>query len=256
MKKFYSLIAVITATLSFGQGTIDFSNSTITSSYADGSFTDPNGILVSYVHSRNEGLGTNDNYSIDGKGIMLRRADEPSSVTFAIPNGVGEFQFQYRKAFTGGNVRALAVVVGGEEIGVTPEFGEGSGANAEVFTYLIPVQSNGNTNVTITYRSGFDPGNRQATIDNVKWSAFGTTLSTINYEEATKVLINTIWKDTASFITKNPAQIEILNTNGQLVKSFEINGNKNVNVSDLAPGVYIVTTTENGKSISTKVVKK
>lgn len=256
MKKIYSLIAVISATLAFGQGSIDFSNATATASYADGSFTAPNGVLVTYVHSRNEGLGTSDDYSIDGKGIMLRRADEPSSVTFAIPNGVGEFQFQYRKAFTGGNVRTLAVVVGGEEIGVTPAFGEGSGANAEVYTYMVPVQVNGATNVTITYPDGTAVGNRQATIDNVVWSAYNTTLSTINYEQASQALNNTVWKDVASFTTKGKAQVEIFNANGQLVKSFEVNGNKNVNVSDLTAGVYMVNTTENGKTISTKVVKK
>ena len=187
---------------------------------------------------------------------MLRRADEPSSVTFSIPNGVGEFQFQYRKAFTGVNVRALAVVVGNEEIGVTPEFGQGSGASSEIYTFTVPVQSNGNTDVKITYRDGFEIGNRQATIDNVKWSAYGTTLSTIDYEAAQKTLQNTVWSDIATFSSKSNAKVEIFNANGQLVKSFEVNGNKNVNVSDLAAGVYVVNTTEDGKLISTKVVKK
>ena len=255
MRKFYSLIAVLITAFCYAQGTVSFENSTITSSYADGSFQEGS-VTVTYVHSRNEGLGTTDNFSIQGKGIMLRRADEPSSVTFTIPNGVGEFQFQYRKAFTGGNVRALAVVVENEEIGVTPEFGEGSGANAEIYTYTVPVQSAGNTNVKITYRNGFDPGNRQATIDNVKWSAYGTTLSTINYEVAQKSLQNTVWSDVASFSSKSNAKVEIFNANGQLVKTFEVNGNKNVNVSDLAAGVYVVNTTEDGKLLSTKVVKK
>lgn len=254
MKKFYSLMAVLITSFSFAQGTVNFENSTITSSYADGSFQE-GPVTITYVHSRNEGLGSTDDYSIEGKGIMLRRADEPSSVTFTIPSGVGEFRFQYRKAFTGGSPRQLAVVVNGEEV-MTEVFGEGSGANATVYTYTTPIEVNGSVNVKITYPTDTATGNRQVTIDNLQWSAFGQTLSTIDYAQASKAIQNTIWTNTAVFSTKSNAKIEVFNTNGQLVKSFEVNGNKNVNVSDLAPGVYVVNSIENGKTVTTKVVKK
>ncbi|HAV03367.1 MAG TPA: hypothetical protein DCW95_09390, partial [Chryseobacterium sp.] len=105
MKKLYSLLAAISlAGFVSAQGAETFQTQTaLTSSYADGSFAgETSGVTVNFVHSRDEGLGTNDDYSINGKGIMLRRADEPSSVEFVIPNGVGTFTFKYRKAFTGG----------------------------------------------------------------------------------------------------------------------------------------------------------
>ncbi|HEY4538937.1 MAG TPA: T9SS type A sorting domain-containing protein, partial [Faecalibacter sp.] len=71
-----------------------------------------------------------------------------------------------------------------------------------------------------------------------------------------KAIQNTVWTNTAAFSTKANASVEVYNVNGQLVKSFEVNGNKNVNVSDLAAGVYVVKSTENGKTTTTKVVKK
>ena len=91
-------------------------------------------------------------------------------------------------------------------------------------------------------------------IDNIVITT--ETLGTANYADAAKAIKNTVWTNTAVFSTKGNSTVEVYNTNGQLVKSFEVNGNKSVNVSDLAAGVYVVKTTENGKSTSTKVVKK
>ena len=85
---------------------------------------------------------------------------------------------------------------------------------------------------------------------------YSENLGVADFAEAAKAIQNTVWTNTASFSTKSNAKVEVFNVNGQLVKSFEVNGNKNVNVSDLAAGVYIVNSTENGKSTSTKVVKK
>jgi hypothetical protein len=48
----------------------------------------------------------------------------------------------------------------------------------------------------------------------------------------------------------------VYNINGQLVKSFTVNGVQSVNVSDLTKGAYVVKTTSNGKTATQKVVKK
>lgn len=256
MKKFYSLVAVLAASLTFAQGGENFEAQTNLSlsgtNYDDGTLNavQTEGVTVNFVHSRDQG-----DYPIDGKGIMLRRSNEPSSVSFIIPNGVGEFQFQYRKAFTSTAPRTLVVAVNGEEVATTEEFGSGSGEQTQVYTLKVPVEVEGQVTITITYPSNLADGNRQLTIDNVLWSAKGEVLSTVNVE-ATKSIQNTVWTNTAVFSTKGNASVEVYNVNGQLVKSFEVNGNKNVNVSDLAAGVYYVRSTENGKSITTKVVKK
>lgn len=84
--------------------------------------SETSGTTVVYYHCRNVG-----DYPISGEGIMLRRNDadpSPSAVEFHIPNGVGEFSFQYRKAFTGGNNRILTVTVNQEEVFFVAHFWE------------------------------------------------------------------------------------------------------------------------------------
>ncbi|NLO72029.1 MAG: T9SS type A sorting domain-containing protein [Porphyromonadaceae bacterium] len=143
----------------------------LTASYLDGEFDgETEGVVVKYVHSRNAGT-----YSINEKGIMLRRADEPSYVEFVIPNGVGEFSFNYRKAFTGAGERIIAVVVNGEEKYITPGFGAASGEETDVYKFSDIINKVGTVTVRLTYPEGTANGNRQLVIDNVKWSSYGVS---------------------------------------------------------------------------------
>ncbi|MBY0066927.1 MULTISPECIES: T9SS type A sorting domain-containing protein [Empedobacter] len=73
---------------------------------------------------------------------------------------------------------------------------------------------------------------------------------------STKAVSNTLWTNTASFNVKDKTIVEVYNINGQLVKSFEVKGVQNVDVSSLVKGTYVVKTTSNGKSSTQKVVKK
>ncbi|WP_052217822.1 MULTISPECIES: T9SS type A sorting domain-containing protein [Empedobacter] len=256
MKKFYSLVAVAAlSTLSFGQGSESFESQTVlTATYADGSFAgETAGVNVSFVHSRNEGLGTADDSAIQSKGIMLRRADEPSSVEFSIPNGVGDFTFSYRKAFTGGVPRTIAVYVDGVQVNAMPAFGEGSGTQTTVYTSTTTIKKEGAVKVKISFAGGTAAGNKQFTVDNVVWTAPSLGLNDL---EASKAVFNTVWGTDALFNAKDKTTVEVYNINGQLVKSFEVKGVQNVNVSSLVKGTYVVKTTSNGKSSTQKVVKK
>lgn len=256
MKKFYSLVAIAAlSTLSYAQGSESFeSQSALTATYADGSFAgETAGVNVAYVHSRNEGLGTADDSSINSKGIMLRRADEPSSVEFSIPNGVGDFTFSYRKAFTGGVPRTIAVYVDGVQVNAMTPFGEGSGTQTTVYTSTTTINKEGAVKVKVSFAGGTAAGNKQFTVDNVVWTSPSLGLNDL---EASKAVFNTVWGADALFSTKHNAIVEVYNMNGQLVKSFEVNGVQNVNVSSLAKGTYVVKTTSNGKTTSQKVVKK
>lgn len=85
---------------------------------------------------------------------------------------------------------------------------------------------------------------------------YSDNLSTIDYETAAKAVKTTVWTDTASFDANGVTNVEVYNINGQLVKTYIVNGKQNVNVSSLAKGVYLVKTTTNGVSATTKVVKK
>lgn len=152
-----------------------FDSSTATAKYGDGSFTGVNGVVWQYVHARNEGLGTNDDYSINGKGIMLRRVDESSSLTGTFANGLKWFSFEYRKAFTGDATRNYQVIVE-DETGVlytgTIEKQCTSGVDNTVHTFEVDLKALGKIatgTVTVTIKAIGATGNQQLTIDNFKW---------------------------------------------------------------------------------------
>lgn len=257
MKKIYSLfaVAIMTSTIN-AQGAETFEAQTaLTSTYANGSFSgETTGVTVNYVHSRDEGAGTPDQYAIDGKGIMLRRAAESSSVEFVIPNGVGTFTFKYRKAFTGASDRTLAVLVDGVEVNLIPAFGGTSGADATIYTSTTAVNKSGVVKVKITYPAGTASGNKQLTIDDVSWTADNTMA--VGDVNATKVNLvkNTVVGNTILFAAKT--DVQVIAANGQVVKTAAVTENTSLDVSSLPKGMYIVTGNVNGKAVSQKIIKK
>jgi len=174
MKKIYTLIAVAVSTVGFSQPfTETFDNSSATSSYANGSFVGVEDITYTYIHSRDQGTGAED-YSIEGNGLMFRRVAEPSSITMTYPSGLSQFSFQYRKAFTGGTARKMKIFVNEELVEETAEYGAGSGVNATVNTYTMPVSTISlidNTNaVTVRIEISSTGAGSQTTIDNIIWA--------------------------------------------------------------------------------------
>lgn len=145
-----------------------FDASEATTSYADGSFTGVEGVVWYYGHSRNEGLKTSDDYHIDGKGIMLRRASD-SYLEATFTNGIGSFIFNYRKAFTGGSVRQLEVIVNGIQVVTSDPFGSGSGEQATVYTLTHNINTAGPVTIRIK-NVGNTTSNNQTVIDDFKWT--------------------------------------------------------------------------------------
>lgn len=258
MKKIYSLLAaVVISSTAFGQGSENFEAQTaLTTSYADGSFSgQTSGVNVNYVHSRNEGLSTVDDYSINGKGIMLRRSDEPSSVEFVIPNGVGTFTFKYRKAFTAGvGNRVLAVFVNGVQTNTIAGFGA-AGTDATVYTSNTNINASGSVTVKISYPTGTATGNKQITIDDVSWTAAGTlAVSDLSKSKNSLVKNTYVTANQVAFGT-NAKDVKIFNSFGQIVKTASVKENEVLNVAELAKGNYIVTGTVNNQPVSQKILK-
>lgn len=164
MKRF--LLLILAAPLFvLGQGGQDFSNfDLLDNTYGDGQITE-NGITYIYDHVRSEG-----DFPIDGKGMMLRRAPD-SQLSWTVTNGIGNLKLDYRKAFEGGAPRQIELVVNGESAYVSPEFGEGTGDQTDV--YLLDQDINLEGEVTIAIRVFSElTGNKQMVIDNVVWTAF------------------------------------------------------------------------------------
>jgi len=252
MKKIYSLLAAVALTATINaQGSEDFSAQTsLTGTYADGTFAGKtSGVTVAYTHSRDEG-----DYAITGKGLMLRRADEPSSVEFTIPNGVGSFTFKYRKAFTGGtNTRVLAVFIDGVQTTVTPTFGA-AGEDTTVLTSTTTVNKSGSVKIKISYPTGTANGNKQVTIDDVSWTAYETMAVVDATKGKANLVKNTIVSNELIFDTTT--KVSVYNMTGQIVKTAEVTENSRLDVSALPKGTYIVTGLLNGQAISQKIIKK
>ena len=237
MKKIYALILTMTAFFTFAQGNEDFTNSTATASYADGSFTGNGGVAWTYGHSRDEGT-----YAIASKGIMLRRASD-SYLEFTSTTGIGTLTFQYRKAFTGASSRELEVIVGGTVLGTTPAFGTVTGEETTVYTYNLDINQSGSVTVRIKL-TGTATTNRQVTVDNVSWTAMGTSpvLSIVTPADAA-----TFNPETANVnVSFNVSNFNVANGTGDGHIKYTVNGGTPMykydttplSLTSLTPGAY------------------
>lgn len=151
----------------FGQGTMDFDfeGLELPTAYSDGSF-DYEGVTFTYAHCRDQ-----DEFPILDQGLMLRK---PASSYFewTVTNGVGTLSFEFRKAFTGGSIRQLEIIANGVQVGLTNEFGEGTGEQSDVYTFSQGINLDGEVTIRIKNVGDVD-ANRQSIIDNIVWTAFG-----------------------------------------------------------------------------------
>lgn len=166
MKKITLLLAACFSTMiGFAQGSESFDNATLTGSYEDGSFVGDDGFTWTYVHSRDQG-----DFAIDGNGLMLRRANEPSSLSATIEGGIGNFSVDTRKAFTNNSQRSLELVINGVVVEqFTPAFGEGT--DDTVFAFEVN-DINIEGEFTLELRLFGDSGNQQIILDNIEWTGF------------------------------------------------------------------------------------
>ena len=112
-------------------------------------------------------------------------------------------------------------------------------------------------NSKITFK-GFKVNNSRFFIDDimvVRNSKKSEILSTIDFNSSkTSLVKNTVIADELVFGAV--ADIKIVNMNGQVVKSAKVSEGTVLNVSALGKGMYIVTGSVNGKTVSQKVIKK
>ena len=80
----------------------------------------------------------------------------------------------------------------------------------------------------------------------------GLAVSDINGNKVSLVK-NTNVNNTIVFGTK--ANVQIINANGQVVKTANVDANTNLDVSSLSKGMYIVSGEVNGQKVSQKIIK-
>lgn len=154
--------------LTFGQGLETFDNATTLptgTSYGDGSFTGDNGVVWNYVHCQDALV-----YPIDGNGILLRRSNEPSSLSTTITGGIGNLSVDTRKGYASNTQRRLELVINGT---VYTQFEPTypSGESADVVPFVV-TGINVEGSVDIEFRMYGASGNQHIVLDNIEWTGY------------------------------------------------------------------------------------
>lgn len=99
-------------------------------------------------------------------------------------------------------------------------------------------------------------GTGNVNVDNIVVKTYDPILGTIDITKTKVNLVkNTIVNDAITFGAK-AANVQLVNMNGQVVKTVSVENGTIVNVSSLAKGTYIVTADVNGEKVSQKIIKK
>lgn len=252
MKKFYILcVTLFITTLSFGQGLETFTNLPLSgTSYATGSFTGDNGVTWNYVECRDEN-GDEFSSGIVGKAVLLRTTTSPGPGSISAnsgANGVGELSMKLYKAFSSTTLRQVDVYVNGTLYGTSPGFDD----TAEHIYVITGINKTGNVLIEIK-----NTKSAQIIVDDVKWSAFGTTLSTPkNQIEGFALYPNPVVNGKFTIASKSnvPKQVEIYSLLGKRMIDKVVKINEVIEVSNLSKGIYILKVEEEGKTAVRKLV--
>lgn len=164
----FVIAAFLSVWIGFAQGSETFDNATdlpTGSTYADGLFVGENGVTWNYTHAQSAG-----DYPIDGEGILLRRANEPSSISATLTGGIANFSVDTRKAFAGNAQRKLELVINGVVIEqFQPTYA--NGASDTVVPFVVE-DINIEGTFTLELRMFGANGNQHIVLDNITWTGY------------------------------------------------------------------------------------
>lgn len=110
-------------------------------------------------------------------------------------------------------------------------------------------------NLRIRFNTSTVTGGLQFRLDDVSLSGTLIVLGTGNATAAKASLVkNTVVANTILFAAKS--DVQVINANGQVVKTASVNENSSLEVSSLPAGIYIVTGNVAGTAVSQKIIKK
>ena len=281
MKKLYSFLAVafasasifaqaFTATYDFAVSPTNSDGGTLTgSNFTTSVFTTTGGTYVSSTGNRY--ANTNASLGVLDTGNYMEVTITPnstynvtiSSITFRLQrSSTGPRDFAVRSSADGYSTNLPASISpANAALSVIPtnvlhfENDVSGGENGS--TILPTTISNSTSPVTLRiYPFNAEVATGTFSVDDVVIS--GTINSSLGVTDLSSIqnnfVKNTSVTNEINFGAK--ADVKIFSMNGQVVKSASVSENKNLEVADLAPGMYIVTGMVNGQAISTKIVKK
>ena len=204
------------------QGTEDFTNLNVSSSYSDGSFVGNSSISWTYIASRNAN-GDANNSGISLPALMLRRSASGSKITSStITGGVSDFSIKLYKGFTGGGNRQVELFINGVSKGTSTPFDDFS---EHVFT-VSGINVSGDIIIEIVNITS-----KQVIIDDISWTGYSPPTTTVpddNFE--TYLETHTAAGAVVSVGDANSMGDGIANNN--LITTANITGVTNLNVSN------------------------
>ena len=245
MKKFYSLFtAVILAASVNAQTTVTHTFSGANAQAIESGIVDSN---VSYVTA----TGTS-------AQLPTFYTATPAALRFYSDRNTGDGNSLTLTAAAGYEIVALSFTSVGAAYTPVVTFSSDGGAYAAM-TKTGETFSVADLNATtLTFKNAHSTGtsNTQLRIPSFTVTyKVKTTMSVGNVTAAKVNLVkNTVVGNSIMFAAK--ADIQIVNMNGQVVKTASVNENTSLEVSSLAKGMYVVTANVNGKAVSQKIIKK
>jgi M6 family metalloprotease-like protein len=241
-----------------------FDNMTLAKSgtYGNSHFVGNYGIRWDYIAAREASgytNGSDGDYIINGKGLILRRGSDNSKIVSSpIEGGIGKFYVQFRKAYTGSKKRHLELYVNGDLKGISDEIGDASGTDATIYEFVVDnINISGQIEIKISVS-----GNAQVTIDNIAWTAYSDI--TVSAEQAEEMLP----QQSGVAVYPNPASGEITVSVNEpsLVEIFTLGGTHIANRQVACgatkfllqnKGIYMLrATAASGKISAQKVIVK
>jgi endonuclease I/chitodextrinase len=211
-------------------------------SYSNLTWTGDDGIEWNAVKSRTD-------QTLNGRAVaiaLLRENVVGSMTSSTFANGMGSLTASTMRVFTGGSGN-LNVLVNGNVVGTLPY------GTAQQTTTISNINVAGNITIEIS-RAGSEED--RVIIDDLTWTCY-STLNTIDENfETLKMFPNPVSGNKIYFNVSDDIAIKIYSVLGKLIQSSKITETKkDMDISTLAAGIYLVKIS-NGKQFITKKLMK
>ncbi len=261
MKKLYSLFAAVAFSATVcAQTTIYSENmgaSTTTNSIASNPFQ--NGAPISYSGTadvRTSLPSSGYANASGGANVMVNAANEYFTISGINTQKYVDLALSFGQR-KGSNTANNELLVEVSEDGVTwtgLSYTRPTGTGTSIWTIVNPTGTIPSTE-TLSIRFTGINGTEWRIDDVILKGNLNTSLSVADVSGRKAQLVkNSMVTNELSFATKS--DVKIITMNGQVVKTASVNEDTTLDVSSLANGVYLVSGSVNGKTVTQKVIKK